>query len=247
MTSVISEAPADAPSRHSQAPIDPGASGLSAGQMVLAAVVVAGSLIAGHAIATALMPAIEAKKLSWVLGRGLGISSFLSLTVLVGFGTWVRHPLRTRLKWPSPPTTLAVHASLGAATLTLVAAHLTALALDPWAKIGWIGALIPLTSSYRTTPVALGTLALWGILLVGGTARMAGKFGRKRWLRVHRLAWLVWLSALIHGLTSGSDTMALRYLYAGAAALVVALWVTARLVPAPSRARAAPVATPTAG
>ena len=43
------------------------------------------------------------------------------------------------------------------------------------------------------------------------------------------------------------DTMALRYLYAGAAALVVALWVTARLVPAPSRARAAPVATPTAG
>ena len=70
MTSVISEAPADAPSRHSQAPIDPGASGLSAGQMVLAAVVVAGSLIAGHAIATALMPAIEAKKLSWVEGSG---------------------------------------------------------------------------------------------------------------------------------------------------------------------------------
>ena len=247
MTTILSKTPTDAPSRHPQAPIDPGASGLSAGQMVLAAAVVAASLLVGHAIATALMPAIEAKKLSWVLGRGLGISSFLSLTVLVAFGTWVRHPLRSRVKWPSPPTTLAVHASLGAATLTLVAAHLTALALDPWAKIGWVGALVPWTSSYRTTPVALGTLALWGILLVGGTARMAGKFGRKRWLRVHRIAWLVWLTALLHGLTSGSDTMALRYFYGGAAALLAALWVTARLVPAPSRPRAAPVAPSTAG
>jgi predicted ferric reductase len=219
--------------------------GLSGRQVALVGVVVAISMLAGHELAVALVPAIEANKLSWVLGRGLGIASFLSLSALVGFGTWVRHPIRARVKWPAPPTTLAVHASLGAATLTLVAAHLTALAIDPWAKIGWVGALVPWASSYRPTPVALGTVALWGIVVVGGTARMAGRLGRKRWLRVHRLAWVVWLSALLHGLTSGSDTMALRYVYASAAALIVLLWATSRLVPAPRRSR--PAATPSGG
>ena len=247
MTSTLSEAPRRAPQGRTDAAIDPSTVGLSAWQVAVIALVVVVSLFAGHELATALIPAIQAKKLSWVLGRGLGLASFLSLTALVAFGTWVRHPIRSRVKWPSPPATLGVHASLGAATLTLVAAHLTALALDPWARIGWVGALVPWTSAYRPTPVALGTIALWGIVLVGGTARMAGKLGRKRWLRVHRLAWAVWLSALVHGRTTGSDTLALRYVYGVAAAVVVALWVTARLVPAPERARPAPARPDAAG
>ena len=247
MTSTLPQVAEGSQDPRAQAPMPPLPSGLSGRQIALVGLVVAVSLVAGHELATALVPAIQAKKLSWVLGRGLGIASFLSLSALVAFGTWVRHPLRARVKWPTPPSTLAVHASLGAATLTLVAAHLTALALDPWAKIGWLGALVPWVSSYRPTPVALGVIALWGILLVGGTARMAGKLGRKRWLRVHRLAWVVWTSALLHGLTTGSDTMALRYVYAASAAVIVALWVTARLVPAPKRTRAAPTSSGTAG
>ena len=233
MTSTLPQVAEGSQDPRAQAPMPPLPSGLSGRQIALVGLVVAVSLVAGHELATALVPAIQAKKLSWVLGRGLGIASFLSLSALVAFGT--------------PPSTLAVHASLGAATLTLVAAHLTALALDPWAKIGWLGALVPWVSSYRPTPVALGVIALWGILLVGGTARMAGKLGRKRWLRVHRLAWVVWTSALLHGLTTGSDTMALRYVYAASAAVIVALWVTARLVPAPKRTRAAPTSSGTAG
>ena len=247
MTATLTETPSPSSDGRAQAPVEPASSGLSGGQIALIGVVVAVSLVAGHELASALVPAIEAKKLSWVLGRGLGIASFLSLSALVAFGTWVRHPLRARVKWPTPSATLGIHASLGAATLTLVAAHLTALALDPWAKIGWVGALVPWASSYRPTPVALGTVALWGMLLVGGTARMAGTLGRARWLRVHRLAWAVWLSALIHGLTTGSDTMALRYVYAAAAVVIAALWVAARLVPAPKRPRPARTPAGTAG
>ena len=240
MSAMLAETAGRAPQGPPPPPIDPPAVGRALRQVALVVAVVSVSLVAGHHLAAALAPAIQAKKLSWVLGRGLGISAFLSLTALVGFGTWVRHPLRARVMWPSPQATLGAHASLGAATLALVAAHLTALALDPWAKIGWIGALVPWASAYRPTPVALGTIALWGIVLVGGTARMAGKHGRRRWLRVHRVAWAVWLSALLHGLTTGSDTMALRYLYGASAATVVGLWVAARLVPAPTRTRPAP-------
>ncbi len=220
---------------------------LSGAQVAMIGLVLAGSILAGHMLASALEPVIHAQKLSWVLGRGLGIASFLSLTALVSFGTWVRHPLRSRVRWPSPMVTMSVHASLGAATLTLVAAHLTAMAIDPWAKIGWVGALVPWASSFRPTPVALGVLALWGMLLVGGTARMAGKFGRARWLKIHRLSWLVWLTALLHGLTTGSDTLGLRGFYAIAAGVVVALGLSARLVPRPSNPRRAGGTTSPAG
>jgi predicted ferric reductase len=205
----------------------------------LALGVVGSALLVGYLLATALAPAVAANKLSWVLGRGLGIAAFLALNTLVCFGVWIRHPLRNRIGWPSPKDTLAIHASLGAATFALIAGHLTALALDPWAKIGWVGALVPWASSYRPTPVALGTLAVWAIVLVGFTARMAGRLGRARWLRIHRIAWLIWIASLLHGLTAGSDAMALRYVYAAAGAVVVAVWVSGRLIPPPRRRPAA--------
>lgn len=211
----------------------------SAGRLLLVTAVLATSFVGGAFLASSLVPAVEQDKLSWVLGRGLGLASFISLSVLVIFGTWVRHPLRQRIAWPTPKDTLAIHASLGAATFTMVAAHLTALALDPWAKVGWVGALVPFASSFKPSPMALGTLAVWGMLLVGATSRMAGRLGRASWLRVHRLSYAIWASALLHGITTGSDTAALTVVYGAAAGLVVLASASARLVPAPARTRPA--------
>lgn len=198
--------------------------------IILGGGVVVGALGLGRVLAIKLQPVVHSGKLTWVLGRGLGLAALLSMTALVAFGVMIRHPRRSSWLPVQPATVTNVHAALGGATVVLVAAHLAAMALDPWAHIGWVGALVPGMSSYRPVPVSLGVSALYLMLLIGGTARMAGRLGRIRWLRIHRLSWLAFTAALFHGLTTGSDTYSLRLVYAAAGGLVVALVTSAKLL-----------------
>ena len=76
--------------------------------------------------------------------------------------------------------------------------------------------------------MALGTIGLYGLLLVGGTAALAGSIGRRIWLPVHWMAVAVFAACLVHGVTAGSDTHALRWLYVATGTGVTALLVTRR-------------------
>jgi DMSO/TMAO reductase YedYZ heme-binding membrane subunit len=143
----------------------------------------------------------------------LGLAALLSLAALTGLGLWLHHPWRESMKGVRPITWLRAHSALAATTVTLVVAHLTAIALDRYARVGWTGALVPWRSAYRPSPVALGTLALWLMILVGASAGLAGIIGGGRWLAVHRLAWLSFAAAWLHGVTAGSDTERLRLVY----------------------------------
>jgi hypothetical protein len=164
--------------------------------------------------------------LPWILGRGLGLAAFVSLGALTVLGLWVHHPWRLSTKGIKPITLLRVHSDMAATTVTLVIAHLTALALDPYAHVGWVGALVPWQSPYRPGPVALGTLALWMLVLVGVTAGLAGVIGGGRWLLVHRLGWTSFAAALLHGVTAGSDALRLRMIYLIAGILVGSVAIT---------------------
>ena len=164
--------------------------------------------------------------LPWILGRGLGVASYLALTGTVVLGLWLRHPWRARFRRPSAAGILWAHVSLAAATVTLVAGHVTALALDRYAGVGWSGTFLPWSAHYRPTPVALGTLALYGLVLVVATATLAGSIGRAVWFPVHSAAVLVFCVSLAHGVTAGSDGSALRWVYAASGLVVVVLQAT---------------------
>jgi len=198
------------------------------GAALMGAALVAILAILGPVVAAAITPTLHSPMLPWVLGRGLGLASFFSLSILTITGLLVRHPWRGRWGFPRPSSTLRIHAALAATTVSLVIGHLTALALDHFANVGWGGAFIPWMSVYRPTPVALGTLALWGMVLIGGSASLAGRFGGRHWLPIHHLSMLVFAATWLHGVTAGSDTMALRLIYGIAGGIVVALWATAR-------------------
>jgi len=209
--------------------------GVSGGQVLVAGIVVGGSLIAGHFLALAAAPALHSKMLPWILGRGLGLASFLCLTALTAVGIWLRHPWKGFVRVPSPAATLRAHAALAAATVTLVAGHLTALALDHYAGVGWLGAFVPWKAVYRPTPVALGVLALWAMLIVGFSAALAGRIGSRQWLPIHKLAWLVFVAAWLHGVTAGSDTSSLRVVYGICGGVVLAIAISARFSTPPIR------------
>ncbi len=111
-----------------------------------------------------------------------------------------------------------------------MAGHLTALALDEYAGVGWSGAFVPWGASFKTTGVALGTIGLYGLVLVIGTAALAGSIGRAAWFPIHSVSVLVFCICLVHGVMSGSDGATLRWVYVASGVIVLVLQFTRWLV-----------------
>ena len=201
--------------------------------LVLLGLVVAGSLALGSLIGTHGRSLVHNKMLPWIMGRSLGLASYLALTAMVGLGIWLRHPWRSRFPRPSATSILWAHVTLAAATLTLLAGHLTALALDRYACVGWTGIFVPWGATFRPTGVALGTFAFYALLLVTGTAGLAGSIGRRVWFPIHTVSVLVFCLALAHGALAGSDAYALRWIYVASGGLVLGLqstrWIGGRV------------------
>lgn len=183
-------------------------------------------LAAGAGLALALGPTLHTKTFPWVTSRALGIAAYLTLTALVGAGLWFRHPWRVRSRLGHAETALRVHATLGAATVGLVVAHLAFLATDPWAGVGWAGALVPGLSHYRHVGVALGVVSFYALVAIGLTARFAGSPGARNWRAVHRLALPAFALAWLHGVLSGADAASLRPMYVATGGIVAVLWAS---------------------
>jgi len=205
------------------------------GPAKVAAVTAAVGGLAGFAASSWAGAAPVGRMLPWVLGRGLGIAAYLSLTALTLMGLWLRHPWAQRWRKPSPATRIRVHAVLAAATIVLVIGHVVALVLDSFAGVGVAGALIPGRSGFRPFAVALGTVSVYLGLLVGGSAALAGRLAGRAWRPIHRIAGLVFGLIWLHGLLAGSDTPRLRVMYAVTGAVVVFLAVSRRLASGPVR------------
>ena len=105
--------------------------------------------------------------------------------------------------------------------LAFLLVHVVSIVLDPYAKVTPLGALIPGLSEYRTVPVAIGTMALYAFLVTALTARYTKLLPAGIWLKIHRLALLVWVLAWLHGVLAGTDSAALGALYVATGLAVV--------------------------
>lgn len=187
------------------------------------------SLGAGWMLAVHSEGVTHDRMLPWIMARCLGLAAYVTLSALVALGIWFRHPWRVAWRAPRPESILRGHAALAAATLVLLVGHILATVLDSYAGVGWAGAFTPWHSAYRPTGVALGTLALYGIVLVAGTAALAGSLARKIWLPIHSMSSILFGLCLAHGLLAGSDSHTLWWMYAGTG-ILVALLQTSRTV-----------------
>ncbi len=173
------------------------------------------------------------RMLPWILGRSLGLAAYVSLSALVALGIWFRHPWKVARRAPGPEALLRAHVALAAGTIGLLIGHICAIALDHYAGVGWIGVFVPWESQYRPTAVALGSLALYGVVLVVLTAALAGSVARRVWLPVHAIAVPLFCLSLVHGLLAGSDTHVMWWLYAVTGAVVAVLQVSRFLTDRP--------------
>ena len=164
--------------------------------------------------------AYQAQMRIWLAARATGITTYLLLTGLVTLGLILSHPTN-QSTWKLSKRIFPWHENLFVFVVAFVVAHVVSIVLDPFAGVGVAGSFIPGLSSYRTAPVALGTLGLYAALVSGVTGRWTKLLPQGLWLRLHRFALVAWILSWMHGLLSGTDSAALVPLYVATGGLVI--------------------------
>lgn len=209
----------------------------------LMALAVVASLVA---LLGAVLSLVDNVKAPWILARGMGLGAQVSLALLTVVGIWRRHPLRKHLGALRPGALATSHTVLASLTMVLVAIHVVAICADPYAKVGVVGALLPMQSPYRPWPVTLGTMGLWLLLAIWGTARLSTSIAKKSWKAVHRAGVFTFGVVWFHALTAGTDAPALRPVMVVGAGVVFGVWISGvvmtlcqmRSTPVPPRSKA---------
>jgi Ferric reductase like transmembrane component len=153
---------------------------------------------------TAAAGTAHASKLLWYLTRGSGLVCLILLTASVVLGILTT----VRVSGPRWPRFLvaALHRNVSLFVMVVLVFHIAVAILDSYAPLGWLDAVLPLNSSYRPFWLGLGALSLDLLLAVIVTSLLRTRLGHRRWRAVHWASYASWLSAVVHGLGTGSDT-----------------------------------------
>ena len=128
--------------------------------LVIGAVLGVSAGVTGALLGYAWMAATGADMGLWVVARASGLASYLLLTAVTIAGLLMASPPRSAARFIGAAQRLRVHVLLAIFALVFVVLHVVVLAIDPWAEVGWWGALVTFGSEYRPLPVTLGLLAL---------------------------------------------------------------------------------------
>lgn len=179
----------------------------------------------------------------WWASRTMGLLAYVSLWLSVLFGLFMSS--RGAGGWLHQATVLDLHNRWAVAALITTTLHVLATVGDAEYGITALALVYPLASKTQAGAVALGSLALWGMIAIGVTTAIFQKIPRSLWRAVHATAFGTWLLALIHGLAAGTDTSApvVRGVYLATTVVTVAA-VIQRLLIAQTQQRAKTTANP---
>jgi DMSO/TMAO reductase YedYZ heme-binding membrane subunit len=159
----------------------------------------------------------------WYLSRASGIVAWLMLTASVLWGIVLATDLFPRRRRPA--WLLDLHRWLAGLTVFFLAGHLGALLADRHVKFGVLDLLVPFSSTWRPTAIALGIVAAWLLITVEGTALAMKRLSKKWWRDVHIASYWVFWGACIHAALAGTDTS--QTVYTVTSLIVVAVVVFA--------------------
>jgi predicted ferric reductase len=156
----------------------------------------------------------------WFATRGAGIVSLLMLTASATLGLVTV----TRFQAAGWPRFLnyELHRRVSLLSVAFLATHVLAAIFDPFTKLGLAAAIVPLASSYRPLPVALGVVAVYLFVALIATSLLRRHIPQPAWRAVHWASYLMWPLALAHGITAGSDASAPWMLLIDVACIAIA-------------------------
>ncbi len=182
-------------------------------------------MLAVAIVAARLAQGPESGTATWDASRSAGFAAYLLLWASVVTGM----SIHLRLRPTSSPLTyiLEAHRITSTLGLSFVFAHVFSLLLDPVVHFKIADAFIPFSSDFRPIQVGLGTISQWLLVLVLATTAFSGRFSYGLWRKLHYLSFPCYLLALVHGITSGTDSAApfALIIYASTSAVVAAVGV----------------------
>lgn len=139
----------------------------------------------------------------WALGRGTGVVALLMFTVSLVLG------IAARSGRPLPGLgrfgTSDLHRTAALTGTGLVAVHLTSLLFDPFAQLRLVDLALPFLAAYRPLYLGLGTLTVDMLLVVTVVSLLRQRVGPRVFRVVHWATYVLWPTALLHALGSGTD------------------------------------------
>jgi methionine sulfoxide reductase heme-binding subunit len=142
--------------------------------------------------------------LLWYTTRGAGVVSLVLLSAVVVLG--VLSSLRFEVpSWPRFLTT-GLHRNLSLTALVFLALHIITAVVDPFTHLGWLAAVVPFSSYYRTFWLGLGVIAVELLVAITITSLVRGVIGHDAWRAIHWLSYASWPIAVLHGFGTGTDT-----------------------------------------
>jgi DMSO/TMAO reductase YedYZ heme-binding membrane subunit len=162
----------------------------------------------------------QAELRGWLAARAAGFMALLLLTFQVVVGLVLSHPTN-KSTWKLSKRLFPWHDHAWVFTLAFGVIHVVAILVDRYANVGLLGTFVPGLSEYRSVPVALGTLAMYALLITGLTARVTRLLPSGWWLKLHRLSLGVLALAWAHGILAGTDSPVAGGIYGATFAAVV--------------------------
>jgi len=147
---------------------------------------------------------IATVNVAWYVARAGGLVSFGLLTLAVLAGVLLAG--RARLGgWPRFAVE-DVHRFLGLLAGTFLGVHVLGILADGYLGLPLSALVVPGLSSYRPLATALGVVGAELLLALAVTNRLRGRLAYTTWRRLHMLNFAVWILALAHGITAGTDS-----------------------------------------
>jgi sulfoxide reductase heme-binding subunit YedZ len=141
--------------------------------------------------------------LLWYATRGAGAVSLVLLSAVVVLG--VLSSLRFEVpSWPRFLTT-GLHRNLALTAVVFLGLHIVTAVVDPFTHLGWLAAVVPFSSYYRTFWLGLGVIAFELLIAITVTSLARGLIGHSAWRAIHWLAYGSWPIAVLHGFGTGTD------------------------------------------
>lgn len=140
---------------------------------------------------------------AWIIARATGVASLVALAIAMLTGMAMRPKSLTWLSTNRAVSELHEYATM--LWLPLGLAHVVALLFDPYAKVGLIDLVVPFRMPYGAFAIGLGTVSLQLVTVVAIAACSQGALSRRQWLAYHRLSYIAFAAAFLHGILSGTD------------------------------------------